>query len=278
MESLVRTHGLSGLIAGCKLVTGLVEGFWDNLYPLPDEDGIMGQLASIAGLNGLDRDGTLIQPLRKLPLFTRPDKEPLPLWKYEQSAATERSAPEDREQRFAEGTIPFETLETEARAASDQFAALRQVVEEASASWRNMHTAIEAHAGADAPPSSRVAEVLDHIKEIAQLFAAAPQASSAAADHSTEAKPAAARQQSVAVTTPSPETVADRETAIRMLDDLAAYFRRTEPNSPLAYTLQEAARRGRMTWPELLAEIVADESTRHTILANLGIKPPSPEQ
>ena len=36
---------------------------------------------------------------------------------------------------------------------------------------------------------------------------------------------------------------------------IAEFFRRTEPLSPLSYTLQEAVRRARMSWPELLEEI-----------------------
>ena len=60
-----------------------------------------------------------------------------------------------------------------------------------------------------------------------------------------------------------PGQVASREDALRALGEIANFFRRTEPHSPLSYTLDEAVRRGRMTWPELLAEVVAD-TTRAT--------------
>ena len=59
--------------------------------------------------------------------------------------------------------------------------------------------------------------------------------------------------------------------------EIANFFRRTEPHSPLSYTLDEAVRRGRMTWPELLAEVVADMDARNSILTTLGIRPPPPE-
>jgi type VI secretion system protein ImpA len=59
------------------------------------------------------------------------------------------------------------------------------------------------------------------------------------------------------------------------LTEIARFFRRTEPHSPLADTLEEAVRRGRMSWPELLAEIVQEEGTRNAILANLGIRRPA---
>ena len=76
----------------------------------------------------------------------------------------------------------------------------------------------------------------------------------------------------------SPGQVASREDALRALGEIANFFRRTEPHSPLSYTLDEAVRRGRMTWPELLAEVVADTDTRNTILTTLGIRPPPPPE
>jgi type VI secretion system protein ImpA len=42
----------------------------------------------------------------------------------------------------------------------------------------------------------------------------------------------------------------------------------------LSYTLTEAVRRGRMSLPDLLADIISDYSTRAAILTALGIKPP----
>ena len=64
---------------------------------------------------------------------------------------------------------------------------------------------------------------------------------------------------------------------LRDLARIAEWFRKTEPNSPLAYTLDDAVRRGRMSWPELLSELVGDASARNAILSSLGIRPPPDE-
>ena len=64
-----------------------------------------------------------------------------------------------------------------------------------------------------------------------------------------------------------------RDAALRELDRIADYFRRTEPHSPLAYTLEEAARRGRMSLSELLAEVLPDADVRNAMLQRLGIRP-----
>ena len=71
----------------------------------------------------------------------------------------------------------------------------------------------------------------------------------------------------------APGQVLNREGALKQLEDLSAWFRRTEPHSPLAYTLEEAVRRGRLTWPELLEELLTDKNVRDGLLVKLGIRP-----
>ena len=72
-EAYVRSHGLAGLTAGAKLIAGLAEQYWDDVFPLPDDYGIETRVAPVTGLNGREGNGSLIQPLHKLPLFMRGD-------------------------------------------------------------------------------------------------------------------------------------------------------------------------------------------------------------
>ncbi|HKS88691.1 MAG TPA: type VI secretion system ImpA family N-terminal domain-containing protein, partial [Stellaceae bacterium] len=137
-EALLRSDGLVGFAAGVRLMHGLVEGFWDDLFPLPDEDGIATRVGPVGGLNGVSGDGTLSQPLRKLTLFVRPDGEKLQFWQFEQSSDLAAIVdPERRQQRIDAGVVPFETLESEARAAgAAPFAALRDEAVAAAAAWQ----------------------------------------------------------------------------------------------------------------------------------------------
>jgi type VI secretion system protein ImpA len=276
-EALLRDGDLSGFTAGVNLMKGLVEGFWDELYPLPDDEGITTRVAPIAGLNGDSGTGTLIQPLQRLSLFTRLDGAPFELWQYEQSERIVQAPDEAaRQQRIAAGAIPFEAVKKEAEAAGGaHFAKLREAAVAAGDAWRRLGDALDARAGPDSPPTSAVRDLLDKIAEIAKRFAGGEAPAPAAAEPATEgagssAAPAAARS-----APSSPGAVATREDALRALLDIAEYFRRAEPLSPLAYTLQETVRRARMNWPQLLEEIVPDPATRSAILTSLGIRPPS---
>jgi type VI secretion system protein ImpA len=273
-EALVRSDGLRGLAAGAHLIGGLA-AFWDdNLYPMPDEDGIATRVAPIGGLNGEGGGGTLFQPLLKLPLFQRPSGQMMALWQYQQSEklATE-SDPVKVEQRLAAGVLPLDAAEAEGRAAGQaHFARLREQARLASDEWRAMGEALDAKAGMDGPSTSGIRDVLDEITALATRFAPAEEAGEAEAGGAEAGDGAAAAAGGGGTSVRGPAM--NREDMLKELGRIADYFRKSEPQSPLAYTLEEAVRRGRMTWPELMAEVVADVSVRENILMQLGIRPP----
>jgi type VI secretion system protein ImpA len=68
--------------------------------------------------------------------------------------------------------------------------------------------------------------------------------------------------------------IRDREDALQTLLKVADFFRRTEPHTPVSYALEQAVRWGRMTLPELLAELVPDEQPRASLFKQIGIRPP----
>jgi type VI secretion system protein ImpA len=270
-ESLVRTDGLAGLASGAALIEGLAERYWDNLFPMPDEDGIETRLSPVTGLNGEGADGTLIQPLLKLRLFTGADGGPVALFQYEQSAELSTLTDERRiESRLKAGVVPFETMEAAARAAAGSFPALRAQLRTAAAAWSAMGVTLDRVAGAYSPPTARVADIFERIESLIARYA--PEGDSAAAETVADIVPAAAANDGAPVAAGAPRRLATREDALKQLSEIADFFRRTEPQSPLAYTIDDAIRRGRLSWPELIAEIVRDDQTRYNILNSLGIK------
>jgi type VI secretion system protein ImpA len=282
-EALLRSGGLTGFTAGCRLMTGLAENFWDGLFPQPDDEGIATRVAPVASLNGVGRDGTLIQPLRRIALFERPrDRSPFYFYQYEQSEAAARiSDPEARQERLDRGVLAFDAVESEAQTESAQtgLALLREQVGAAAEAWQSLGQHLDARAGADGPPTSRVRDVLEKIRDVVDRFIGRETGppEERAATSAEEIEGAAAPAAAAPTPAPAPGTLASREDALRALAQIAEFFRRTEPLSPITYTLQEAVRRSRLTWPELLEEIVPDATSRSAILASLGIRPPPSE-
>jgi type VI secretion system protein ImpA len=274
-EALVRGEGIAGLAAGAALMRGLVTQFWSQgLYPVEDEDGVVTRVAPVTGLNGEGGDGTLIQPLRKQIFCNKPDGTPIAFWEFQASLTLQGEGdPAKRQARLAAGVYPFDDMEGFARAAGGaNFALLRRELKQALANWAEMTMALDAAAGRDSPPTGRVRELLEEMRDAVARYAPAETEAP-----ETGAEPATGRPEDAGSAIASGATVASktptREDMLRDLVRIADFFRRTEPHSPLAYTLDEAVRRGRMTWPELLTEIVPDETTRNQMLTQLGIKP-----
>jgi type VI secretion system protein ImpA len=279
-EAYVRSHGLAGLAAGARLITGLAEQYWDDVFPLPDDYGVETRVAPVTGLNGREGNGSLMQPLHKLPLFVRADGTPVALYQYESSAQLGTLDAERRAARLQAGAIPFEELEKEARGpGAGAFARLRGEAREALAAWQEMAAILDEKASEDPPSTSAVRDLVSHVLDVAGRYAP-PEQDTTAGDGQAEAgsaAPAAATGVAGGFGVPAGQ-IASREDALRALENIAGFFRRTEPVSPLAYTLEEAVRRSRMTWPELLEEIVADRDSRNAILTTLGIRPPPPPE
>lgn len=282
VEALVRREGFAGLRDGLKVLSGIAGQYWESCFPeLDEEDGIEGKVAPVSGLSGSGATGTLIQPVRLTPI-TRGSLESFSLWSYEQAGEFEKiTDPDRREQRLQNGAVTMEQfMQSVSETPSSELHNTQQTVDECLAALAEMSAAFDAVAGYDAPPISALRDILQEISSAIRHVAADKLASVA-----YEEAAAAAAEASQEVTsddgTVTTQTVvvrregfANREEALQDLGKIAAYFRKTEPHSPISYTLEESVRRARMTLPELLAELAEDPSHTQRILLAAGIKPP----
>jgi len=162
-EALLRSDGLSGLAFGAQVIGGLAERYWDQLFPMPDEDGMETRVAPVTGLNGEGGDGTLTQPLNKLRLFSMADGAPIPVFAYRASAELETITDKARKDtRLKAGVMPFDRMQAAARAAgAANFVALRRSLREAQKAWTAMGEILDRVAGRDAPPTRQISDMLD---------------------------------------------------------------------------------------------------------------------
>lgn len=277
-EAFVRSHGLSGLAAGSRLIAGLADRYWNDIYPLPDDYGVETRVAPITGLNGRGGGGSLMAPLFRMVLFNRANGSPVALHQFQASARLATMETAARRQRIEAGTIPFDDIEKEARTVGRfSMAKLRDDAAEALAGWQAMATILDEKAGSDAPSTSHVRDLVREIGEIASRYApdAPPRDESAVPGVALRTPSVGPRSDD---TPPSTFRSMTRESALRDLESIAAFFRRTEPHSPLSYTLDEAVRRARLPWLELLNEVMGDQSSRDAFLIALGIRPPPPSE
>jgi type VI secretion system protein ImpA len=64
-----------------------------------------------------------------------------------------------------------------------------------------------------------------------------------------------------------------RQDALRRLAEVADYFRRTEPHSPVSYLVQRAIAWGHMPLDAWLGDVIKDGSLLENLRETLGLKP-----
>ncbi|MDB4426566.1 type VI secretion system protein TssA, partial [bacterium] len=240
IEALARTSGFGGLRDGFRLARELVERFWDDLYPMPDEYGMETRVAPLVGLNGSGGGGVLLSPIARIPITQGGDHGPFAKWNVDQAVELERLDADAREERVGAGStdmaqIHAAVMQTDAAFYVDLVDDLNGALEE----WSALGAALDERAGADSPATSHVRaaleDVLSSIRHIASgklpVASSDEPASPDEGEASTEEPSGAAR-----TAAPAGE-LATREQALQQLVKISEFFKRTEPHSPLAYIL-----------------------------------------
>jgi type VI secretion system protein ImpA len=277
IEALLRTHSFVGLRDGFRLSRELIEAFWEQLYPLPDEEGIATRVGPLAGLNGVDSDGVLINPLMNLPITAAGSVRAMSLVDFQQANDLERiQDPARRAQRVQDGAITLEAFQKAvAETSTEFFTGLLEDISQCAEEFDKLSATLDEKCGGDAPPTSNIRNALAAVREQVEQFLRGRGAlgSEAAAGESASGTSAA----SAAAHAPSsngfgqPNT---REDAFRTLMQVADFFRRTEPQSPIPYLLEQAVRWGKMPLPELLNEMLPADSIPAQSFKLVGIRLP----
>ncbi len=282
-EAMLRAYGFAGLRDGFRLIHGMVENFWDDLYPLEDEDGLETKIAPLTGLNGDGGDGTLIQPIRKVQITEGSSDEPYAYWQYEQAGELAKVVDEEKRQaRIDAGALTLEQMTLSVSETPTPF--FRELLDDLQGAldeFAKLNALLDEKCGMDGPPTSNIRNllqtILDEVSFLAKdkLAVDAPAAESAEAEGGGGAAAAAAAGGAAGPAVPG--AINSREDAFNTLLKVADYFRKTEPHSTMSYTLEEMVRRARMPLSDLLVELIPDEEARRGFLMRAGIAPPPPD-
>jgi type VI secretion system protein ImpA len=281
-EALVRRDGFAGLRDGFYLLEGLVEHFWDGLFPQPDEYGLETRVGSLKGLNGEGgSEGALLQPIRNCIITNSSQHRPFSYWEYQSAADTQRMLDEKaREKEVARKGYSLQNIESAVKDSSNAFITeLRDTLVETLDSYSRLNDRLYQLCGsAEAPPSSSISNLLKEclnavtylggnkfIKAAEEAhYDDIPQEESGMAE--PDAPPANSGAQMLQ------RALVNRDQAFKQLQEIADFFRKTEPHSPISYMIEKAVKWGNMPLHELMQELILDEGSRNRFAELTGAK------
>lgn len=276
-EAAIFRHGLEGARDGFDLLHGLLERYWEGLYPRADDGDLeerAGKLAWFATWGA--------RALQQMMLNDDP-QAPLTLAGWIDSRDVDNLGRQNAEAYQAaldEGRINGEAFDARMLATPDGVVRERiDMIQAARDAFARFSATADARMGRDAP---NLAGIDDALKKIQQVYAkvgaakgiggvAVEQAAGAAVGEAGGSVGHAAGMG--AAPDLSAGALASKEAALASLAQIAAFFRRTEPHSPVAYLLERAVAWANMPLEEWLAEVVRDESTLSSIRERVGLAP-----
>jgi type VI secretion system protein ImpA len=276
VEALAKEHGLAGIRDGLRLLRELQERFWDSLHPQIEDGDLEGRIVPLEWLNG-----KLPGCVREIAVTRSRDGKTYSLVQWDESRGVERLDAEKRAQALAEGKLAAEQFDRAVAATPRAFyEALVNDLAAASDELQGLDRVLDEKFSREAPSLLGVRKALEQCADVLgpilrrkrELEPDAAPAASAAAPITT-----AAEQTSLSASGDplAPIDPVDRADALRRLNAVAGFFRRTEPHSPVAYLVERAARWGQIPLDQWLREVIHDEATLAHLRETLGLVEPT---
>ncbi len=280
-EASISRDGLEGARDGFTLLAGLLDTYWDGLYPRA-EDGDLeeraGKLAWFATYGS--------RALQAIRLNDDP-QAPLTLAGWIDSREVDNLGRQNAEAYQAaldEGRINGEVYDSRILTTPDALLMERLVqVQAARDAFNRFSSTSDAKLGRDAP---NLAVIDDALKKIQQIYAKVATAkgiggAAVVADEGLDVQATGSGGAAGVTAVPGAGvaldlgggSLASKEAALRALSEIAGFFRRTEPHSPVAYLLERAVNWANMPLEQFLAELIRDESTLSSIRERVGLPP-----
>ena len=238
--ALLRTDGVPGFAATLNVASQWLELHWRELYPLVEEDAILRRNA----LNCFADPMAVIDRLRRVPLVRSRQHGTFALRDIDIATRQMVPGPDDRpvdEQQVsaAFGSVPIADLTQ-----------LHETVADSVASLKKIDAKMRETAGSDATPAfEQLSTQLNRMGQVLRVQLAA---------HPERTEGEGTAEESAAAESSALGPVKSRQDAIRALDAVAAFFRQTEPSSPVPLFLERAKRLVSKDFLEVLADIAPE--------------------
>jgi type VI secretion system protein ImpA len=275
-ESLVRQYGFAGLRDGMKLLAGLQEAFWDNLYPEIDEGDMEGRANAISWMDEQASFAARNAPITAGPGYGLIGLEDAKRFDFPENIDSLDSEEQGRilalkHQAEKENRVTAEMWKKAKAQTRRRFCEETNfALEECWAAYNDLNRVIDEKFDRNQMPGlSNLKKALEEIhtnvkklleeKRIEEPDESDVEEGEASESLNGESRPA------------DGGSVSGRREALKRLGEIAAFFQRTEPHSPVAYLVQRAVKWGNMPLESWLQDVIKDENVLHQLRQTLGL-------
>ncbi len=277
-EGLSSIYGFAGLRDSMKLMTGLQEKFWETVHPEIDEGDMEGRANAVSWLE--TPAFTLL--VKKIPItdgaaYNYLDCEDSKKFDIPENLETLLSADEQRyrelqAQAEREGRVTGElwrkAKSQTRRAFCEQ---LNFTIEECWTEYNELNRVIEEKFDRNqAPGLSGLKKTLEDIHQQVKLLLEEKRREEPDAVEVVEEVVAADGTVTVAGVAAPTGAIQNRADALKRLSDIADFFQRTEPHSPVSYLVSRAVKWGNMPLENWLKDVIKDDSVLSNLRQTLG--------
>lgn len=280
IESMMRVHGLPGLRDALKVGSLLLDKYKLSLFPLPDPGEKVHYCLEFIG-NICESESYNIKSALYQAKFL--EAAPALCWFSHISATNlDKRPPKEKEILIQAGEVTLDdflaalNLVKKPTELSDFDDRLSEALTEAKNFDAILTTHSKAHIG--------ITQIIDDLGKLQRWYRGLIEDRMAYLNASASAA-AEAAQQAEAETPPTEESpantgspngaqaaIVNRQQALNKLLQVATYFRESEPHSPVSYALEQAVRWGKMSLPDLLRDLVANDSVLTEMYRRMGIQ------
>lgn len=276
VEAIVAENGFAGLRDGLKLLSSFIMKFWDTIYPSADDGDEEGRANALAWV---DRETAML--IQKAPItidgwgyngyldsktFDIPvNLEGLPTEEQQKFTALKERV--ERENRCTAAKWEQAIAKTNRAFCEEVNVAFLECQEE----YNKLNEAVEAKFDRNQAPSlPELRKIFEQIRvqHVALLEMKRAEEPDPADEVEGEegGEGTGAGRGAAGVSGP----IGSRADALKRLTEIAAYFRRTEPHSPVSYLVNRAIQWGNMPLDSWLQDVIKDQNILAQIKQTLG--------
>lgn len=280
-EALVRQFGFIGLRDSLKLMSGLQDNFWETLHPEIDEGDMEGRANAVAVMEKQTAFAIRNSPITGSSGYSFTDYEDSKRFDIPDNIDTLDSADqakynELREQAEKENRVTANKWRAElAQSRRVFYEELMFLIDECFAEYNELNRVNEERYDRNQTPGmgslkKALDDIQTQVKRILEEKRQEEPDEAEAVAESVAAEDEGGAVVKVAGVATANGAIQNRADALKRLSDIATFFQKTEPHSPISYIVQRAVKWGNMPLESWLQDVIKDETVIYNIRQTLG--------